>query len=287
MGIFSNPWQGIDRFIRHPVDEITHPFGHHDKFQHFKNNLKDAGIIAAEAGAAVLTGGESVFAEEFARGTVKNWGGKLRRSLYGTVKKRVTNKGNSTWRSVSNAPFVLRHNFQHYSKKVQDNSAMSGGNRRMAQIPEGAKREYESRYFEVYRDSKGETYLWGKPTLGPNSFRKDPAGFAREWGENVLRLDPKYKKSDPLYRDMAKIRRKYGNIDHISGYSRGGAAAKYQSAKSSKSSRIYGPYVPYGGIGDHRARRRRKFDPIHVGARGITKYGSSARRLYRAGRGRL
>ena len=282
MGIFSNPWQGIDRFIRHPVDEITHPFGHHDKWQHFKNNLKDAGIIAAEAGAAVLTGGESVFAEAVGA-TAKNWGSTLGRSLYGTGRKQVKKQ----IRRVSNATKSVKRDFQHYSKKVQDNSAMSGGNRHMAQIPAGAKREYESRYFEVYRDSEGQTYLWGKPTLGPNSFRKDPAGFAREWGENALRLNPKYKKSDPLYRDMAKIRRKYGNIDHISGYSRGGAAAKYQSAKSSKSSRIYGPYVPYGGIGDHRARRRRKFDPIHVGARGITKYGSSARRLYRAGRGRL
>ena len=282
MGIFSNPWQGIDRFIRHPVDEITHPFGHHDKFQHFKNNLKDAGIIGAEAVAAVATGGESLIAEA-AGATAKNWGSTLARSLYGTGRKQVKKQV----KRVSNATKSFKRDFQHYSKKVQDNSAMSGGNRRMAQIPEGAKREYESRYFEVYRDSKGETYLWGKPTLGPNSFRKDPAGFAREWGENALRLNPKYKKSDPLYRDMAKIRRKYGNIDHISGYSRGGAAAKYQSAKSSKSSRIYGPYVPYGGIGDHRARRRRKFDPIHVGARGITKYGSSARRLYRAGRGRL
>jgi len=282
MGIFSNPWQGIDRFIRHPVDEITHPFGHHDKFQHFKNNLKDAGIIGAEAAAAVATGGESLIAEA-AGATAKSWGSTLARSLYGTGRKQVKKQV----KRVSNATKSFKRDFQHYSKKVQDNSAMSGGNRRMANIPAGAKREYESRYFEVYRDSKGQTYLWGKPTLGPNSFRKDPAGFAREWGENVRRLDPKYKKSDPLYRDMAKIRRKYGNIDHISGYSRGGAAAKYQSAKSSKSSRIYGPYVPYGGIGDHRARRRRKFDPIHVGARGITKYGSSARRLYRASRGRL
>ena len=282
MGIFSNPWQGIDRFIRHPVDEITHPFGHHDKFQHFKNNLKDAGIIGAEAAAAVATGGESLIAEA-AGATAKSWGSTLARSLYGTGRKQVKKQV----KRVSNATKSFKRDFQHYSKKVQDNSAMSGGNRRMANIPAGAKREYESRYFEVYRDSKGQTYLWGKPTLGPNSFRKDPAGFAREWGENVRRLDPKYKKSDPLYRDMAKIRRKYGNIDHISGYSRGGAAAKYQAAKSSKSSRIYGPYVPYGGIGDHRARRRRKFDPIHVGARGITKYGSSARRLYRASRGRL
>ena len=282
MGIFSNPWQGIDRFIRHPVDEITHPFGHHNKFEHFKKNVKEAGIIGAEAVAAVATGGESLIAEA-AGATAKNWGSTLARSLYGTGRKQVKKQV----KRVSNATKSFKRDFQHYSKKVQDNSAISGGNRRMAQIPAGAKREYESRYFEVYRDSKGETHLWGKPTLGPNSFRKDPAGFAREWGENFLRLDPKYKKSDPLYRDMAKIRRKYGHIDHISGYSRGGAAAKYQSAKSSKSSRIYGPYVPYGGIGDHRARRRRKFDPIHVGARGITKYGSAARRLYRAGRGRL
>ncbi len=272
MGIFKNPWQGIDRFIRHPVDEITHPFGHHDKWEHFKSNVKDAGKLAAEAGLAVITGGESL-GVEFAAAAGKNWASTAGRSLYGSARKQVKRKA----KSVSN---VARRSTR-YSGKSQENSAMVGENRRKAQIPEHAERVYESRYFEVYRDSEGDTYLWGKPTLSPKSLRKDPAGFLREWVENLERLDPKYRKSDPLYRDMAKIKQKFGHIDHISGYSRGGAAAQYQSAKSSKSSRIFGPYVPVGGIGDHRARRSRKFDPVHVGARAITKYGSAARAAYR------
>ena len=275
MGIFRNPWQGIDRFIRHPVDEITHPFGHHDKWQHFKQDVKDAGKLAAEAGLAVATGGESL-GIEFAAAAGKNWASTAGRSIIGSAKKQVKRKV----KTVSN----VAKKATRYSGKSQENSAMVGENRRKAQIPHGAERLYESRYFEVYRDSKGDTYLWGKPTLSPKSMRKDPAGFLREWGENLQRLDPKYRKSDPLYRDMAKIKQKFGRIDHISGYSRGGAAAQYQSAKSSKSSRIYGPYVPFGGIGDHRARRSRKFDPVHVGARGITKYGSAARAAYRYGR---
>jgi len=239
----------------------SHPFGDaHNVKQAFSNmtdEINSHNKDELKMMAGVMTGGISTEADLFKE----------------FVKDGVSNFTRKKSRTGSNAVRSVKRDFQHYSKKVQDNSAMSGGNRRMAQIPARAKREYESRYFEVYRDPQtGETYLWGKPTLGPNSFRKDPAGFAREWGENALRLNPKYKKSDPLQRDMAKIKAKYGRIDHISGYSRGGAAAQYQSAKSSKSSRIFGPYVPYGGIGDHRARRRRKFDPVHVGARGITKY---------------
>lgn len=278
MGLFNK----IDHLFAHGKGIkywASHPFGdaHNAKqaFSNMTNEMTRHNEDQLKMMGGIMTGGistEAGLVNEFIKDRVSDYA------------RRKTSTG---LKRVSNATKSFKRDFQHYSKKVQDNSAMSGGNRRMAQIPASAKREYESRYFEVYRDSKGQTYLWGKPTLGPNSFRKDPAGFAREWGENVRRLDPKYKKSDPLYRDMAKIRRKYGNIDHISGYSRGGAAAKYQSAKSSKSSRIYGPYVPFGGIGDHRARRRRKFDPIHVGARGITKYGSSARRLYGAGRGSL
>ena len=279
MGIFSNPWQGIDRFIRHPVDEITHPFGHHDQWRHFKQDIKDAGMLAAQAGLAVATDGGSL-AAQFGTAAAKNWASTAGRSVFGSVKKQVKRKA----KSVRNVTRSGIRDFQHYSGKAQENSAMSGGNRRKAGIPLNAKRVYESRYFEVYRDSKGETHLWGKPTLGPNSFKKDPAGFLREWGENYLRLDPKYRKSDPLYRDMARIKRKFGKVDHISGYSRGGAAAQYQSAKDSKSSRIFGPYVPVGGIGDHRARRSRKFDPVHVVARGITKYGRPIRYLNRARR---
>ena len=269
MGLFNK----IDHLFAHGKGIkywASHPFGDaHNAKQAFSNmtdTISSYNKDELKMMAGVMTGGistEAGLVSEFIKDRVSDY---------------ARRKSSTGLKRVSNAAKSFKRDFQHYSKKVQDNSAMSGGNRRMAQIPASAKREYESRYFEVYRDSKtGETYLWGKPTLGPNSFRKDPAGFAREWGENVRRLDPKYKKSDPLYRDMAKIKAKYGRIDHISGYSRGGHAAQYQSAKDSKSSRIFGPFVPYGGIGDHRARRRRKFDPIHVGARGITKYYSKVR----------
>tara|TARA_B100000902_G_scaffold350716_1_gene360234 strand:+ start:1672 stop:2529 length:858 start_codon:yes stop_codon:yes gene_type:complete len=278
MGIFSNPWQGIDRFIRHPVDEITHPFGHHDQWRHFKNDVKDAGMLAAQAGLALATDGGSL-AAQFGTATVKNWASTGVRSLSGSVKKQMKREA----KSVANVTRRRIRKSQHYSGKVQENSAMVGENRRKAQIPERAKRVYESRYFEVYRDPQtGETYLWGKPTLSVKAIKKDPMSFAREWIENKKRLDPKYRKSDPLYRDMAKIKQEFGNVDHISGYSRGGAAAQYQSAKDSKSSRIFGPYVPVGGIGDHRARRSRKFDPVHVVARGITKYNKYARPILKA-----
>ena len=261
MGIFSNPWQGIDRFIRHPIDEITHPFGHKNQWQHFKNDVKDAGKIAGEVGLAMATGGESIVAEA-GIATAKQWRDTAGKSLFGTAKK----KARVAKRKISKAVRVP------YKGKSQRNSAMVGGNRRMAQIPKGAKREYESRYFEVYRDSKGKKYLWGKPTLGLESLRKDPSGFAREWGENRLRwLNPKYRRSDPLEKDMAKIKQKYGRMDHISGYSRGAAAARYQRADKNSTSRIYGSYTPYAGIGNHRNRRRRKFDPVHVVARGMTK----------------
>jgi len=270
MGIFSNPWQGIDRFIRHPIDEITHPFGHKNQWQHFKNDVKDAGKIAGEVGLAMATGGESLVAEA-GIATAKQWGSTAGKSLWGTAKKQTR----VAKRKVMKAARVP------YKGKSQLNSAMSGGNRRMAQIPTNAKRLYESRYFEVYQDSRGKKYLWGKPTLGPNSFRKDPAGFAREWGENVLRArSPKYRRSDPLEKDMAKIKQKFGRMDHISGYSRGAAAARYQPADKNTTSRIFGSYTPYAGIGNHRNRRMRKFDPIHVGARGITKYTYAKGRAY-------
>lgn len=272
MGIFSNPWQGIDRFIRHPIDEITHPFGHKNQWQHFKNDVRDAGKIAGEVGLAMATGGESLVAEA-GIATAKQWGSTAGKSLFGTARKQV--KRNSkrliqgtrkSARSIGKAVRVP------YKGKSQLNSAMSGGNRRMAGIPTQAKRIYDSRYFEVY-EYRGKKYLWGKPTLGPKAISKDPAGFAREWGENLLRVGtPKYRKSDPLEKDMAKIKQKFGRMDHISGYSRGAAAARYQRADNNTTSRIYGSYTPYAGIGNHRNRRRRKFDFIHdVFARPITK----------------
>ena len=88
MGIFSNPWQGIDRFIRHPIDEITHPFGHKNQWQHFKNDVKDAGNIAGEVGLAMATGGESLVAEA-GIATAKQWGSTAGKSLWGTAKKKT------------------------------------------------------------------------------------------------------------------------------------------------------------------------------------------------------
>lgn len=289
MGILRNPLQGIERFVRHPLDEITHPFGHSNKLQHFKNNVGDLGILGAETALAVETGGGSLAAEtlgtfgkkmgrEWAKNAVKTTAMDLgvRSAKYGVrkVKRKVSFLKKSIAKKVP-------ADFRGYSKKVQDNSAMVGGNRSMAQIPAGAKRIYESRYFEVYQDSEGKKYLWGKPTLGPKSFRKAPAGFVREWGENYLRFrSPKYRKSDPLEKDMAKIKQKYGRMDHISGYSRGAAAARYQPADKNTNSRIFGSYAPYAGIGNHRNRRRKNFDPVHVVARGITKYTYAKNRAY-------
>jgi len=261
MGKFSNPWQGIDRFIRHPIDEITHPFGHKNQWQHFKNDVKDAGKIAGEVGLAMATGGESLVAEA-GIATAKQWGSTAGKSLFGTAKKQAR----VAKRKITKAARVP------YKGKSRTNSAMRPDNQSMAQIPLSSKRIYESRYFEVYRDSNGKKYLWGKPTLGPKGIRKDPAGFAREWGENLLRLTPRYRKSDPLEKDMAKIKQKFGRMDHISGYSRGAAAARYQRADKNTNSRIFGSYTPYAGIGNHRNRRRKGFDFVHdVFARPITK----------------
>ena len=128
----------------------------------------------------------------------------------------------------------------------------------------------------MYKDSDGKNYLWGKPTLGLKGVRKDPMGFAREWGENRLRwFSPKYRKSDPLEKDMAKIERKFGRMDHISGYSRGGAAARYRKVDKNTKYRIFNAYAPYAGIGKVRNRRRKNFDFVHdVIARPMTKFTS-------------
>jgi hypothetical protein len=276
MGIFSNPWQGIDRFIRHPIDEITHPFGHKNQWQHFKNDVKDAGKIAGEVGLAMATGGENLVAEA-GIATAKNWRDTAGKSLFGTARKQVKRGSRRLIQATrKGARSIVKAARVPYKGKSQLNSAMKGGNRRMAQIPTGAKRKYESRYFEVYQDSKGKKYLWGKPTLGPKSFAKDPAGFAREWGENRLRwLTPKYRRSDPLEKDMAKIEREFGRMDEISGYSRGGAAARYRKVNKNTKYRIFNAYAPYAGIGKARNRRRKKFDFVHdVIARPMTKFTS-------------
>ena len=258
MGIFKK----FEHFFE---DHILHP-GKGTKSDDWKGTDPR---MAAEGIAEILMAPEVTFGS-VAEIAGKQLGRAVGRSLYGTAKKKTR----VVKRKVSKAVKVP------YKGKSQLNSAMVGGNRSMAQIPDGAKRVYDSRYFEVY-EYRGKKYLWGKPTLGPNSFRKDPAGFAREWGENALRArSPKYRRSDPLEKDMAKIKQKFGRMDHISGYSRGAAAARYQRADKNTTSRIFGSYTPYAGIGNHRNRRRRKFDPIHVGARGITKYTYAKNRAY-------
>lgn len=261
---------------------ITHPFGDAHNLNEFvhqaANTTNRADKSLAGLYGGVLTGGittemgllnEGV--KDFTKDYVKD---RLSRQI-----SREYRKGKKQLSAVKRK--IVKAARVPYKGKSQRNSAMVGGNRRKAQIPLDAKRIYESRYFEVYQDSKGKKYLWGKPTLGPNSFSEDPSGFVREWGENILRLrSPKYRKSDPLEKDMAKIKQKYGRMDHISGYSRGAAAARYQPADENTRSRIFGSYAPYAGIGNHRNRRSRKFDPVHVVARGITKYTYAKNRAY-------
>lgn len=255
----------------------THPFGdaHNAKefVQQAANTTNKADKALAGLYGGIITGGIStemgLFHEgvkDFTKDVVKE---RVSRQITREVRKGKKQLG-AFKRKIVKAARVP------YKGKSQLNSARSGGNPRMADIPPNAKRVYESRYFEVYQDSKGKKYLWGKPTLGPNSFRKDPAGFAREWGENRLRwLTPKYRRSDPLEKDMAKIERKFGYMDEISGYSRGGAAARYRKVDKNTKYRIFNAYAPYAGIGKVRNRRRRKFDLVHdVIARPMTKFTS-------------
>jgi len=227
--------------------------------------------------------GEIVLAPEVTFGSVAEIAGKqlgraVGRSLYGTTRKQVKRGSRrlkqgtrKTARSIVKAVRVP------YKGKSRTNSAMRGENQSMAQIPRSAKLLYESRYFEVYRDSTtGKKYLWGKPTLGLKGIRKDPAGFAREWGENRLKwLTPKYRRSDPLEKDMAKIEQKFGYMHEISGYSRGGAAARYRKVDKNTKYRIFNAYAPYAGIGNVRNRRKKDFDIVHdLIARPMTKFTS-------------
>ena len=264
MGIFKK----FEHFFE---DHILHP-GKGTKSDDWKGTDP---IMAAEGIA------EIVMAPELTFGSVAGQAGKqlgraVGRSLRGTARKQV--KRNSkrliqgtrkTARSIHKAVSVP------YKGKSQTNSAMRGENRTMSQIPSGAKRIYDSRYFEVY-EYQGKKYLWGKPTLGPKGIRKDPMGFAREWGENYLKWKiPKYRKSDPLEKDMAKIEQKFGYMDEISGYSRGGAAARYSKVNKNTKYRIFNAYAPYAGIGKVRNRRKKNFDVVHdLLARPMTKFTS-------------
>ena len=254
---------------------VTHPFGDAHNAKQFlhqaANTTNRADKALAGLYGGIITGGISTEMGLIHEG-VKDFTKEVVKKKASRQITREVRKGKRQLRAVKRK--IVKAVRVPYKGKSQLNSARSGGNRRMADIPAEAKRVYESRYFEVYQDSEGKKYLWGKPTLGPKAISKDFAGFAREWGENALRVaTPKYRRSDPLEKDMAKIKQKFGRMDHISGYSRGAAAARYQRADENTTSRIYGSYTPYAGIGNHRNRRRRKFDLVHdVVARPITKY---------------
>lgn len=254
-------------------DHILHP-GKGTKSDDWKGTDP---LMAAEGIAEILMAPEITFGSvvEIAG---KQLGRAVGKSLYGTTRKQVKRGSRrlkqgtrKTARSIVKAARVP------YKGKSRTNSAMRGDNQSMAQIPRSAKLLYESRYFEVYRDSKtGKKYLWGKPTLGLKGIRKDPMGFVREWGENRLKsLTPKYRKSDPLEKDMAKIEQKFGYMDEISGYSRGGAAARYRKVDKNTKYRIFNAYAPYAGIGNVRNRRKKNFDVVHdLIARPMTKFTS-------------
>ena len=276
MGIFSNPLQGVERFFRHPIDEVTHPFGHHDQWKHAKQDMKDAGWLAAEAGAAFMTDGASI-AEGFAT-------------------KRFAKKAASTWaknaatKTVSSLGKRAYKRVVHSKNPTNENSAMNKKYRSISGVKPGAKLLYRSRYNEVYRNPDGKIVGWGRPTIAPSKKNAllHPYSVGREWGENLLRWNPKYKKSDPVYRDLAKIHKKYPKIDIVSGYSRGGAMANVQPYSKNTQYRMYGMYTPGGQLPDRRIRNRRSsklgfkgFDPVHIGARFISKQDGKAYGRYR------
>ena len=265
MGIFKK----FEHFFE---DHILHP-GKGTKSDDWKGTDP---MMAAEGIAEILMAPEITFGS-VAEIAGKQLGKAVGRSLYGTTRKQIKRGSRSLRQGTrKTARSIVKAVRVPYKGKSRTNSAMRGENQSMAQIPRSAKLLYESRYFEVYRDSNGKKYLWGKPTLGLKGIRKDPMGFVREWGENRLKsLTPKYRRSDPLEKDMAKIEQKFGYMDEISGYSRGGAAARYRKVNKNTKYRIFNAYAPYAGIGNVRNRRKKHFDIVHdLIARPMTKFTS-------------
>ena len=207
MGIFKNPLQGVERFFRHPIDELTHPFGHHDQWKHAKQDMKDAGWLGAQAVLAVMTDGgsivEEITAKQVAKKAASTWARNAATNTAGRVGKRAYNR-------VVNS-----------KNPTNENSATSKKYRSISGVKPGAKLLYRSRYNEVYRNPDGKIVGWGRPTINPLSKKNmllHPYSVGREWGENLLRWNPKYNKSDPVYRDLAKIHKKYPKMDILSGY---------------------------------------------------------------------
>ena len=271
MGIFSNPLQGVERFFRHPIDEITHPFGHHDQWKHAKQDLKDAGMLAAETGVAIMTDGASIgeqlAAKQIAKKAASTW-------VKNAATKTASSLGKRAYKSVVNS-----------KNPTNENTATSKKYRSISGVKPGAKRLYRSRYNEVYQNPDGKIVGWGRPTISvtKKNMLLHPYSVAREWGENALRWNPKYNKSDPVYRDLAKIHKKYPKLDGVAGYSRGGAMANVQPYNKNTKYSMYGMYTPGGQLPDKRIRNRRSsklgfkgFDPVHVAARFISKQDGKA-----------
>ena len=210
--------------------------------------------LAAEGIASILTGGELTFGK-VAFDAAKQIGQASVRSLGQTGRKKTKKLVNS-------------------KRPTKENTAFYGKNKHRSQIPDGSTLLRESRYSEVYRDPDGKIHVWGKPTIAPTpkNVLLHPYSTGREWGENFLRrYNPKYKKSDPVYRDMAKITKKYGSADHIAGYSRGGAYANMQPYSDKTEYTIHGPYTPHN-LPDRRIKIRSSWkDPIHKYARAVSK----------------
>ena len=140
--------------------------------------------------------------------------------------------------------------------------------REHSKIPFGSRLLYKSLYSEVYKDPTGKIHVWGRPTSAPTkrNFIEHPVRTSREWGENALRAigRSKYRKSDPLTKDMAKIQQMFGKADSIGGYSRGAALANYQPYDSDTQYNIYGPFTPQF-MPDSRIPTQKYswFDPAH------------------------
>ena len=253
MGLFKS----IDHLFAHGKGIkywATHPFGdaHNAKeaLSNMTNEVTRHNKEQLDLFGGIMTGGISTEA-----GLVKE-----------VIKGRVSKFGQGVAKRYTK-------NLVHNKRPTKENTAFYGKNKHRSQIPEGSTLLRESRYSEVYRDPDGKIHVWGKPTIAPNSknLLLHPYSTGREWGENARRrFDPKYRKSDPVYRDMAKIRKEYGRADHISGYSRGGAYANMQPYSNKTEYTIHGAYTPWNEP-DRRIKIRTSWkDPVHKYARYVS-----------------
>jgi len=236
-----------------------------------------------EGSIGLFTGTEEISLASVFADSAKQLGSAAIQSLGTTVRKQFRKKAKNSKQTPSSllrkgasivisAPRKTYKSVVHSKHPTNTNTAFSRKNKHKAQIPDGSKLLRESRYSEVYRDPDGKIHVWGKPTIHPLSVLSHPYSTGREWGENFLRrANPKYRKSDPVYRDMAKIRKEYGRADHIAGYSRGGAYANMQPYSDKTEYTIHGAYTPWNEP-DRRIKIRSSWkDPVHKYARAVSK----------------